>query len=191
MHFVVIEKDGNQHFLEAAHCDYYSHMFTSLQLALEVAQQIESNTGKSSTLLFQNLDMYRKSIIIYGALSIEAFVNYYSARHKLSYREELRNVKVDTKLKLFVQHKTNKLLSGESVGIIRKLFKLRNDIVHTKAIAIAKNGLSKTEQSIHARLERFDFVTLIIEINNVFAEISQLDNDEEDLQKMLVKIEKK
>lgn len=188
MHFVMIEKGGVKKYLEKAHMDYYAHVLSSIEHALKYAVKIEKN-GDEDYKNYQKLDMFKKSIVLYSAMSLEAFINYYATRYEIGYGDKLRNVKPALKLELFIELKTSKKISNATLGTVGEIFQLRNSIAHTKARTVTKKG-KEYDKSIHAILERYDFVNLIKRFNAVFTEISEIDDDEHDLKDMLVPIEK-
>lgn len=120
------------------------------------------------------------NVLLYGALSLEAFINYYAVRYEITnVKDYERNLTTSSKWKLYPFLKTGSYINSDAVGIIKRIFTLRNKFVHPtpeKALAHQKNPTPS--KSHGAQLEQLDKGQLLADINFVYKALFAIDADE-------------
>lgn len=187
LHWVCVEHAGQKAVLELPHRLYYEFSVRAfikvqdLRPILEAALKDESPRGKQKQvqLLYENR-LAMNDVLVYGALSLEAYINYYAMRYDLPFHRDLeRSLSTINKWKIYSNSKTRKTLDSETIKIIKRVFQLRDDIVHPKPERVLiNNGSPAKGRSAQAKVESIDKGKLIIDINSVFKAVFKIDNDE-------------
>lgn len=117
---------------------------------------------------------------MYGALSLEAFINYYGTRYlKLSKKEIKQNRSVKDKWRYFIKKKLGVQLDDKIEKKLKFIFDMRNAIAHTKANVITLDSNDEYwKESIAAKLEILDKGSFLYDINQVFKYVFSIDEEE-------------
>lgn len=185
--WVVTEHAGEKFFLEMPHLLYYEFakrsFITHQQLKPDVqaafAKTPEQKTVEVDSVLYANR-LAMNDVLVYSALSLEAYINYYAMRYDIPFHKDFeRNLSTINKWKVYPNLKTRRSLDGEALKTIKKIFKLRDDIVHPKPERI-KAGITEPPKgaSAQAQIEQIDKGQLIIELNSVYEAMFKIDTDE-------------
>lgn len=187
LHWVVTEHAGQKSLLEMPHRLYYEFSVRAfkkvqqLKPALESARNDQSVEGKAEQkhLLYENR-LAMNDVLVYGALSLEAYINYYAMRYDIPFHRDLeRSLSTINKWKIYTNIKTRKTLDQEAIQIIKKVFSLRDEIVHPKPERVQSGVDSPPKgKSAQAQVETIDKGQLIIDINSVFEAVLKIDSDE-------------
>lgn len=187
LNWVVTEHAGEKFLLEMPHLLYYEFakrsFFTTQDLKPEVKAAFAKETSKRAvnfeSVLYANR-LAMNDVLIYSALSLEAYINYYAMRYDIPFHKDFeRNLSTINKWKVYPNLKTRKSLDGEALKKIKKIFKLRDDIVHPKPERI-KTGTTALPKgtSAQAQIEEIDKGQLIIELNSIYEAMFKIDKDE-------------
>ena len=183
---VIVEHAGERAVLETPHELYYK--FTAM--AFEKLQAYDPkikplfNKGKELTadelnLLYENrLNM--NNLVVYGALSLEAYINFYAIRHNIPFHNDFeKNLSTVNKWKIYPHLKTNKSLDGAAIKQIKAIFKLRDEIVHPKPnrIIIGDNK-PYNGKSVQSKIELLDKGQYVVDLNSVYKAMFKIDSDE-------------
>jgi hypothetical protein len=156
---------------------------THQQLIPEVKKAFSKSTPQDSVtnenVLYANR-LAMNDVLVYSALSLEAYINYYAMRYDISFHNDFeRSLSTINKWKVYPNLKTRKSLDGAALKTIKKIFKLRDDIVHPKPERI-KAGASEPAngKSAQAQIEKVDKGQLLIELNSIYEAMFKIDKDE-------------
>ena len=187
LHWTVTERAGEKSFLEMPHILYYEFSvraftkFQEIKPALQEALKDESTDGNRNleNLLYENR-MAMNDVLVYGALSLEAYINYYAMKYDIPFHRDLeRSLSTVNKWKMYTNNKTRKTLDQDSIKTIKRVFSLRDEIVHPKPERVQADKTAPSKgKSAQAQIEILDKGQLIIDINNVFKSVLKIDNDE-------------
>jgi len=187
LRFDYIEHSGQLYLIELPHVQYYSFATRNFIKHQELSPTIEKLRNKTIKIQNENDIWFQHhetmiNTLLYSALSLEAFINYYAIRYEIENTKDYeRSLSTTTKWKLYPKLKTGKTIDTDAIGIIKKIFKLRNGFAHPvpqKVKARQKKPTYK-DNSHGATLERLDKGQLISDVNSVYQAIFNIDEDEQ------------
>jgi hypothetical protein len=86
--------------------------------------------------LSDDADLFANAATIFGAMTVEAFLNYYGVRHlgEAFYRRNCERLQVTQKVSVLIALRTGVRLheGSEILGVARRLCEIRNRLVHPK-----------------------------------------------------------
>lgn len=187
LHWVVTKHAGEQFYLEMPHRLYYEfsvRSFTKVQefrpiLAASLNDKSQNGTEKQHQLLYENR-LAMNDVLIYAALSLEAYINYYAMRYDVPFHRDLeKSLSTINKWKMYTNTKTRKTIDQRAIEIIKKIFRLRDDIVHPKPQRIkARSEAPNNNKNAQGQIESLDKGQLIIDLNSVYKAVFKIDKDE-------------
>jgi hypothetical protein len=187
LNWVVTEHAGEKFLLEMPHLLYYEFAKRSFFTSQDLKPDVKAAFAKKSnqrTVDFENViyanRLAMNDILIYSALSLEAYINYYAMRYDIPFHKDFeKSLSTVNKWKVYPNLKTRKSLDGSALKLIKKIFKLRDDIVHPKPERI-RTGTTEPPKgtSAQAQLEEIDKGQLIIELNSIYEAMFKIDKDE-------------
>ncbi|MFB1055781.1 hypothetical protein [Vibrio diabolicus] len=179
LHWVIVEKDGKNHYLEMPHRLYYELSFRSFIRFQELSKELESIDAEKEKALLYERRQAMNSVPLYAALALEGFINYYAVRYEIPFHKDTDRLSTSQKWNIYTQWKLGKSVKDDSIGKIRSIFKLRNNLVHAKP-ELGKMG--EKEQPVgssgQAHLENTDLGELLVNLNTIFLDTFELDPDE-------------
>lgn len=90
-----------------------------------------------------------------------------------------RSLSTINKWKVYPRLKNGRTLDVNALKVIKKVFELRDDIVHPKPERILAGSKEPAKgKSAQAKIERIDKGEMIIELNSVFQAVHRIDEDE-------------
>jgi len=181
LHWVIVERDGKKYYLEMPHRLYYELAVRSFIKFQELSEQLKSvNPGteqEESTLYDRRQAM--NSVILYSALSLEGFINYYAVRYEIPFHKDTDRLSTSKKWNIYTQWKVGLSITDGSIGKIRSIFKLRNSLVHAKPELGKMGGDSPPAgTSGQAQLEKTELGELVIDLNSIYNDTFSIDPDE-------------
>ncbi|MBH0026156.1 hypothetical protein I6F53_04075 [Pseudoalteromonas sp. SWN29] len=186
MHTGILLKndDGETYILEKQYELYYNFTvdcFFSIQAAYPKYKEAREKSGqlsKEDRLHIHSFIFYSNSFVLYAALTLEAYINYYGARYlKLSNR--LKNLRVRDKWKDYIKLKLDIDLDKETNEKISKIINLRNTLAHSNAEKVLLNTSDNGwEKNIQARLEVLDKGQFLFDLNSIFKRVFEFDESE-------------
>jgi len=187
LHWIVTQHAGEKFFLEMPHRLYYEFSVRAFGKVQEFRPIIESALKDKSVegkkklehILYENR-LAMNDVLVYGGLSLEAYINYYAMRYDLPFHRDLeRSLSTLNKWKIYTNSKTRKTLDQDAIKVIQRIFSLRDEIVHPKPERVKAGTDSPPKgKSAQAQVESIDKGQLIIDINSVFKAVLKIDSDE-------------
>lgn len=190
--WIVIELQGKQYLLEQPHVQYYEFAirnFIKHQNLFPVINSLRKNKdalpkAESDTAWFEFHET-RINVLLYGALSLEAYINYYAKRYDLPFNDDFESrLSTLNKWKIYPHLKLKKTIDGLRLKKLREIFDLRDGFVHPKPERVAKDPSTPYKgKSPGAKLEQLDKGQLLADINSIYQDLFRIDKDEEDAHK--------
>lgn len=184
---VVLKGESEEVFvLEMPHILYYGFTidaFFSIQRVhnsyLDVRRKSDP-LNKAEEQIIKDFNFWCNSFVLYGALTLEAFINYYGTRYlKLTNNERKQNRSVKDKWRYFIKKKLGVQLDDKIEKKLKFIFDLRNAIAHTKSNVITLDSNDENwKESIGAKLEILDKGMFLYEINQIFKYVFSIDEEE-------------
>lgn len=184
--WIVLEQGGKKYFLEMPHVRYYTFAFRNFaryQEKSQVVAVLRKDKDHLPPVQAENAWWeYHESMInvlVYGALSLEAYINYYAKRYDIPFNTEFeKKLSTLNKWKMYPTFKMNKQIDRSAIDTIKKVFKLRDEFVHPKPERIIQDAKPYEGKSAAAELEKMDKARLLKDINAVFSAMFNIDTDE-------------
>tara|TARA_B110000211_G_scaffold166497_1_gene187948 strand:+ start:923 stop:1531 length:609 start_codon:yes stop_codon:yes gene_type:complete len=186
MHTGILLKNenGEKFILEKQFELYYSFTLNSFSLIQNVYPkyaEVRNKTGelsKEDRMQLHSFTFYSSSLVLYAALTLEAYINYYGARY-LKLNKKLKNLKVREKWKTYIQKNLNVDLDDEIHEKINMIIHLRNQLAHSRAESITLGTEDeKWKDNIQAKLEILDKGQFVFDLNSIFKKIFEIDESE-------------
>ncbi|WP_444924524.1 hypothetical protein ACJJH9_05115 [Microbulbifer sp. DLAB2-AF] len=119
------------------------------------------------------------SVAIFAALSLEAYINYYAVRYEIPFHKDTDRLSTSQKWNIYTNWKVKKSVKEQTIANIRKIFKLRNTLVHAKPELGEMGGdLPPEGKSGQAQIELTGLGELIIDLNSIYEDTFSIDPDE-------------
>jgi hypothetical protein len=184
--YIGIIKGSEKFWMEMPHVLYYEFLTRSFfkqqslyDEEIRVKRESTGNLTREDESVLYDRRLAMNDVLIYAALSLEAYINYYSKKYEIPFHKDLEKTSSINKYKIFIQIKTGKSISHESIKLIKSIFWHRNEIVHPKPHKIKVGSKPGSEAvPIQQKIETMNLGKLIQELNIVYKEIFELDNDE-------------
>ncbi len=178
----VIKHGNTEFFIELPHLLYYDFAQRELVAYQNHLDAIEQSRRKKDhdRNLWYDYRLRMNNVLVYSAFTLEAFINYYGSVYDIIFREDLdRSLSTANKWKIYPKLKTNKTIDGSALKTIKRIFSLRDDIVHAKPERIVRSSeVEPKGKSAQAKLEKEDLGQILIDLNEVFLELFKIDEDE-------------
>ncbi len=186
---VCVEIENKSHWIEMPHRLYYEFVHKSL-LTLQSLKPEVSKIHASKDFCKTNLDklyenqMAMNGVVVYSALALEAYINYYATRYAIAFHKDYeKSLSTLNKWKIYPHLKTKKILSEDVLEKIKKIFKLRNDIVHPKSSKAVVGGAQSGSLNIQKKIKSMDMKSFVVDLNSIFNAVSKIDGDEKAMNK--------
>ena len=186
----VLERSGKLFFLEMPHIRYYEFATRNFIKFQDFSAVVDKLRDKSISMTKVDEDSawydYHNSminILIYGALSLEAYMNFYAKKYEIPFNNETERLPTLHKWRMYPTIKTGKPLPPEVLKTIKSFFNLRDEFVHPKPTRLEHGkDVPDDHKNASAVLERKDKGELMNELNSVYKAIFKLDKDEDEAQ---------
>jgi len=185
---VVVERAGEKAVLETPHELYYKFTVMAFEKLQAFApkikllfQQSRELTPDEEAFLYENRSNMN-NLVVYGALSLEAYINFYATRYNIPFHNDLeQKFSTVNKWKIYPHLKIKKSIDGDAINKIKEIFKLRDEIVHPKANRIIL-GTDKpsNSKSVQAKIELLDKGQYLVNLNSVYKAMFKIDSDEKE-----------
>jgi len=188
--WVLLERQGQKYFLEMPHVRYYefaTRNFIKFQEQSKLVDKLLKKTivmpkedDKAAWYEYHNSMI---NVLLYSALSLEAYINYYGTRYDIPFNNDLERLSTLNKFKMYPTIKTRRTIDIEALNVIKKFFKLRDGFVHAKPERL-KHGVDSPDESNSASavIEREDKGKIMCDLNYVYQSIFKIDDDEKKMQ---------
>lgn len=187
--YICVRHGKDNFLLEMPHRLYYEfavRAFFKQQDMWQVEKKVKSKGAVNLTNQDENILYERRlamnDVLVYSALSLEAYINYYAMKYVIPYHNDLeRSLSTINKFKIYTQIKTNRCLTGDTLKIIKKIFKDRDEIVHPKPERI-KQGFKEVPKpkGMQGKIELMDLGSLLLDMNSVYNAIFDIDTEEKE-----------
>lgn len=184
---LLTNENGEKFILEKQFQLYYSftlNSFSMIQAVYPKYSEVRNRKGKTEELSkedrmhLHSFIFYSSSLVLYAALTLEAYINYYGARY-LKLNTKLRKLKVREKWKQYIQQHLNVDLGDETYEKIHTIIDLRNQLAHSKAeIITLGTDDDKWKDNIQAKLEILDKGQFVFDLNSIFKKVFEIDQSE-------------
>jgi len=134
-----------------------------------ILENAKKDWGKFHELLRMQA-MASTSYVIYCALYLEAYINFYGVSNNIpNIRDYESSLSIKNKWRIYPQIVTGKQISGDAIKTLGVIFGRRDDIVHLKP---------RTEKAKHKALLIEDSLELINGVNFIRRELAKIDPNE-------------
>ena len=201
LNFVCVEREGRKFALEMPHIMYCKMAKSYLVKWSEMKKLVndvyekkyDHDVSERERIISENR-FAMNGLILYSVLSLEAYINYYREKYRVSYGNESFELSTLKKWMIYVERKLGKRLNKKIYNEIRTLFKIRNKLVYPESdLIVIGEGIGKGGYGVQAQVEKINKWEFILGINRIYEEIIKVDKDEAILyskDKWLCKIEK-
>ena len=185
--WIVIERQGVTYFLEQPHIQYYEFAIRNFIKHQNISQLIDKLRVDKDLLPQKESDdawfEYHETmvnVLLYGALSLEAYINFYAKMYDIPFNNDFEsNLSTLNKFKIYPTLKLNKTIDGDAIKILKNVFKLRDGFVHPKPERVVKDPkVTYKGKSSGAILEKLDKGQLLVDINSIYGALFKIDKDE-------------